>query len=1546
MSTGRQQQQHHNTRPRHTRSGHAGTPKQPGGFRPRTKFILVAVSVVLLVAILTGTYALGNRFKIGVTLSTNPNLRRDLEAHYSFDSRSMSWSAGSGQVGSEVGGPAGTVGTMDESGSFSASLPGAFAYGASWDSTLRKVDSTGSEVWSFTSFTDYVTDVAAENDGSHVYGVSADGTVRKIDSQGVEVWSFNNDFFEGESVAIEQDGNAVYAGTDGGVLYKIDSQGNEVWSFTGFPDAVDDVAVEDDGSYVYAISNTFDSGYVYKIDSSGNEVWSFTGFTNGVLSVSVTPSGDYVYAGGSLDDSTLRKIDSQGNEVWSFTGFSDRVFDVALEEDGSHVYGGSGDATIRKIDSQGNEVWSFTGFGDRVRSVAVEGSGDNVYGGSYTNTLRKIDSQGNEVWSFTGFTYWVWGAATSQASSAASSADQAAAGRIGQGFATGGDNYVDVGNVGSNIQTVAFWVKPDTDTEGLVQLSGSVTISLSSGSVSTSGFSSPTVYVDGEQTTSGVTAGEWHHIVITDTSTITADEVEVGHDGSSALDGAIDDVRFYSRVLNETDRQRLYELGATTRINTTIAENPAIRKPQVLHYSFDSRSMDWQAGSGQVASEAGGPAGTVGTMDESGSFSASVPKTFVYGGDSGSSVDNYTTLRKIDSQGNEVWSFVDFATPPSGYIGGLAVEPDGSHVYGTAYDSTLRKIDSSGNEVWFFDLGLPGASVAVEDDGSHVYANASSKKMRKVDSSGNEVWSFSGVTGGFGIAVEDDSTHIYLGANPALYKVDSTGAEVWSFTGFTGRVRGVAVDSSGTVYAGSNDNTLRKIDSQGNEVWSFTGFTNSVYGVAVEDDGSHIYASSFDDTLRKIDSSGTEVWSFTGFTDNIRDVAVEDDGSHVYGASDDGTLRKIDSLGNEVWSFAGFDNPVYEVAVTSAKSAASSADQATAGRIGQGFATGGDNYVDVGDVGSNIQTVAFWVKPDTDTEGLVQLSGSVTISLSSGSVSTSGFSSPTVYVDGEQTSSGVTAGEWHHVVITDTSDITADEVEVGHDGASALNGAVDDFRLFNTALSDRLIQRVYQLGQSTRVGATVASAGDAEAQLAAHWTFDGQSVDWGSGNVSDVAGSNAGSLGGSRNVYGASEDTTLRKIDSQGNQVWSFTGFTADVFGVAVSDDGSAVYGAGYDSTLRKIDSAGNEVWSFTGFTAGLSTVAAEDDGSNVYASAFSIGDYSVRKIDSAGNEVWSFTGFTYFVYGIATESDGSYVYGASQDRTLRKIDSAGNQVWSFTGFGDTVNSVAVSDGSTAVYAGADDNTLRKINSQGNQVWSFTGFSESVDAVAVTEDGSHVYAGSTNSLRKIDSSGNEVWSFAEIGGVMMHVAVSDDGDVYVAESSVVRKIDSQGNEVWSFTGFTGGVRGVAVDNPSVSSRDYVTQGNLGQALSFSGNDNSVDAGDVGSTIQTVAFWVKPDTDSQDILQLSNSVSISLSSGSVSTTGFTSPTVYVDGQQTTSGVTAGEWNHIVVTDSSNITADSVKLGEVGGTYYEGAIDDVRLYTGVLSTEEISRLVAEE
>jgi len=93
-------------------------------------------------------------------------------------------------------------------------------------------------------------------------------------------------------------------------------------------------------------------------------------------------------------------------------------------------------------------------------------------------------------------------------------------------------------------------------------------------------------------------------------------------------------------------------------------------------------------------------------------------------------------------------------------------------------------------------------------------------------------------------------------------------------------------------------------------------------------------------------------------------------------------------------------------------------------------------------------------------------------------------------------------------------------------------------------------------------------------------------------------------------VHFSAHDDTVRKLDPDGNQIWSFTGHSDVVDGLVVDKDGY-VYTASKDSLLKKISPDGNEVWSFTGFSSSSSvrSVAVDING-YIYAADTNL-DYS-----------------------------------------------------------------------------------------------------------------------------------------------------------------------------------------------------------------------------------------------------------------------------------------------------------------------------------------------
>ena len=278
-------------------------------------------------------------------------------------------------------------------------------------------------------------------------------------------------------------------------------------------------------------------------------------------------------------------------------------------------------------------------------------------------------------------------------------------------------------------------------------------------------------------------------------------------------------------------------------------------------------------------------------------------------------------------------------------------------------------------------------------------------------------------------------------------------------------------------------------------------------------------------------------------------------------------------------------------------------------------------------------------------------------------------------------------------------------------------------------------------------------------------------------------------------VISGSNDATVRKIDSTGNEVWSFTGHTGYIRAIAV-DSNDNVYTGSDDTTVYKIDSNGNDIWSFTGHTDRIYGIAVDHNGNVFTASS----DNTIRKINSSGTQVWS-NSYSGDMRAVALDLQGN-VYVGGDDNVVRKLDTDGNQEWSFSGHSGDVYAVAVDlDGN--VYSGATDTTVFKINPSGTQLWSFTKHTGAVYGVSVDQN-FNVYsssAGPDSIVYKINSSGNEVWNF-DLPSSVYKAAVDLDGNVYTSSSDqTVRKIDTDGNQVWSFTGHTSAVWGLATSQP-------------------------------------------------------------------------------------------------------------------------------------------------
>jgi hypothetical protein len=75
----------------------------------------------------------------------------------------------------------------------------------------------------------------------------------------------------------------------------------------------------------------------------------------------------------------------------------------------------------------------------------------------------------------------------------------------------------------------------------------------------------------------------------------------------------------------------------------------------------------------------------------------------------------------------------------------------------------------------------------------------------------------------------------------------------------------------------------------------------------------------------------------------------------------------------------------------------------------------------------------------------------------------------------------------------------------------------------------------------------------------------------------------------------------------------------------------------------------------------------------------------------------------------------------------------------------------------------------------------------------------------------------------------------------------------------------------------------------------------------------------------------------MTANAITTAGWTSPTVYVNGVAQ-STISTSVWSYVTVTSNTGLNASAVVLGLIGASYYSGAITNINLMNKVLTAEE--------
>ena len=171
-----------------------------------------------------------------------------------------------------------------------------------------------------------------------------------------------------------------------------------------------------------------------------------------------------------------------------------------------------------------------------------------------------------------------------------------AAGKIGQALNfDGGDDFVNIGAGSSNVNTMAFWVYPKTTTEYFISFdagSPNSSIFVDDGTVTTVLITSPTIYVNGS-VSSTLVANQWQHVVVTTATTVVVSKLEIGRTYLGVMDGLIDEVRVYNRVLSAKEVQALYNSGAA---KFNVSPTKYLTDGLVGYWTMDGSKVNWKTG--------------------------------------------------------------------------------------------------------------------------------------------------------------------------------------------------------------------------------------------------------------------------------------------------------------------------------------------------------------------------------------------------------------------------------------------------------------------------------------------------------------------------------------------------------------------------------------------------------------------------------------------------------------------------------------------------------------------------------------------------------------------------------------------------------------------------------------------------------------------------------------------------------------------------------------------------------------------------------------
>jgi WD40 repeat protein/serine/threonine protein kinase len=256
-----------------------------------------------------------------------------------------------------------------------------------------------------------------------------------------------------------------------------------------------------------------------------------------------------------------------------------------------------------------------------------------------------------------------------------------------------------------------------------------------------------------------------------------------------------------------------------------------------------------------------------------------------------------------------------------GYVISVAFSPDGRWIVVGCFDSTIKVWDASSGEELMTFRGHEREvhCVAFSPDSKRIVSGSRDKTIKVWDSETGDLvmtlWGHKVMS----VAFSPDGRRIVSGSTDKTLKIwDAySGEELMTFRGHEQEVNCVAFNPEGRrIVSGSFDKTL-KIWDVGNcsEVMTLRGHEEFISSVAFSPDGRKIASSSYDKSIKLWDAeNGAEVMTLRGHPMSVCSVAFSPDGRRIVSCSDDKTLKVWDAeTGGEVVTLSGHSSTVCSV---------------------------------------------------------------------------------------------------------------------------------------------------------------------------------------------------------------------------------------------------------------------------------------------------------------------------------------------------------------------------------------------------------------------------------------------------------------------------------------------------------------------------------------------------------------------------------------------------------------------------------------------------------